>query len=203
MAFCDAFIFGRLGKIALQDVAKHAYNNLFSRAVAPTALDYTRSLRSRIAADGHIGLGAISVDSTGKVLACFGMCLIQEQLALFHNAGQQTILGEFETLTVALSLLVWHDLLGSVQLFVYIDNEGSEFSLVKCYSTSRAIAAVCTLMASTLDVHFVLPWFVRAPSISYIADSPSRQLEHPLLVKDTMAPPEDIGRSFEESFPFF
>jgi hypothetical protein len=85
---------------------------------------------------------------------------------------------------------------------VYIDNEGSKFSLIKGYSTSKAITAVCALAATTLDAHFVLPWFARVPSISNIADYPSRQLEHPLLVKDTMIPQEEIGRSFEESLTF-
>ena len=226
LAFCDAFVFGRLGKIALQDITKHAYNNPFREQLAPTTLDSMKLLRSRIAAgkprrltcelletlflftdasfeaNGQTGLGAVLVNSTGKVLAWFGMCLNQEQLALFLNTGQQTIIGELETLAVALSLLVWHDLLESVQLMVYIDNEGSKFSLIKGYSTSRAITAVCALAATTLDAHFVLPWFARVPSISNIADYPSRQLEHPLLVKDTMIPPEEIGRSFEESLSF-
>ena len=40
------------------------------------------------------------------------------------------------------------------------------FSLIKGRSTSRAITAVCTLAATTLDAHFVLPWFAQAPSIS-------------------------------------
>ena len=85
---------------------------------------------------------------------------------------------------------------------VYIDTEGSKFSLIKGYSTSKAITAVCALAATTLDAHFVLPWFARVPSISNIADYPSRQLEHPLLVKDTMVPQEEIRRSFEESLAF-
>ena len=51
-------------------------------------------------------------------------------------------------------------------------------------------------------LRYVLPWFARVPSISNIADYPSRQLEHPLLVKDTMVPQEEVGRSFEESLTF-
>ena len=226
LAFCDAFVFGRLGKIALQDITKHAYNNPFQEQLAPTTLNSMKLLRSRIAEgkprrltcelletlflftdasfeeNGQAGLGAVLVNGKGKVVAWFGMFLSQEQLALFLSAGQQTIIGELETLAVALSLLVWQTLLESVQLMVYIDNEGSKFSLIKGYSTSRAITAVCALAATTLDAHFVLPWFARVPSISNIADYPSRLLEHPLLVKDTMVSKEEIGRSFEESLTF-
>jgi hypothetical protein len=58
------------------------------------------------------------------------------------------------------------------------------------------------LAATTLDAHFVLPWFARVPSISNLADYPSRQLEHPLLVKDTMVPDEEVRRYFLESLTF-
>ena len=78
-------------------------------------------------ANGQTGLGAVLVDNTGKVAAWFGMCLNQEQLAPFLNTGRQTIIGELETLAVALSLLVRHDLRESVQLMVHINNEGSKF----------------------------------------------------------------------------
>jgi hypothetical protein len=108
--------------------------------------------------------------------------------AFFLSAGQQTIIGELETLAVALSLLVWQSLPESVQLMVYIDNEGAKYSLIKDYSTSRAITALCAWAATTLDAHFCATMFARVPSISNIADYPSRQLEHPLSVKDTMIP---------------
>ena len=226
LAFCDAFIFGRLGKIALQDITKHAYANPFGEQLTPSTLDSMRLLRSRIAegkprrltcelldtlylftdasfdADQHAGLGAVLVDGAGKISAWFGLSLDHAQLAPFLADGQQTIIGELETLAVALALMVWQNLLESVQLMVYIDNEGSKYSLIKGYSTSRAITAVCALAATTLDAHFVLPWFARVPSISNLADYPSRQLEHPLLVKDTMVPDEEVRRYFLESLTF-
>ena len=149
--------------------------------------------------DKQSGLGALLVDGAGKVLAWFGLQLIPEQLAPLLDAGQETIIGELETLAVAMSLLVWENLLESVQLKVYIDNEGSKYSLIKGYSTSGAITAVCALAATTLDAHFVLPWFARVPSLSNKADYPSRQLEHPLLVKDTQIPREEVQRCFKES----
>ena len=39
LAFCDAFVFGRLGKIALQDITKHAYNNPFHEQLTATTLN--------------------------------------------------------------------------------------------------------------------------------------------------------------------
>ena len=226
LAFCDAFILGRLGKIALQDITRHAYASPFGELLAPSTLNSMKLLRSRLAegkprrltcdmldtlflftdanfeANQKAGLGAVLANSAGVVLAWFGLNLDQEQIALFLGAGQQTNIGELETLAVSVALLVWQDFLDSVQLVVYIDNEGSKHSLIKGYSASAAMTAVYTLAAATLDAHFVLPCFASVPSIFNITDYPSRQNEHPLLVKDTMVPPDEVGRFFKESLSF-
>ena len=145
-AFCDAFIFGRLGKLAWQDITKHAYANSFAGQLNTSTLDSMGLLGSRIAdsnprclicelletlhlfadasfdTDHHAGLGEVRVDGAGKVIAWFGLIFDLAQPALFLADGQQTIIGELETLAVALSLLIWQNLLGPVQLMVYFDN---------------------------------------------------------------------------------
>ena len=112
------------------------------------------------------------------------------------------MIGELETLAVAMSLLLWADHLDSTQLMVYIDNEGSKFSLIKGYSVSRAITAICALAATTLDEHYVLPWFGRIPSPSNLADFPSRQLKHPLLKQSAEVPKEEVEAVLESSMSF-
>ena len=97
-------------------------------------------------------------------LSLFGLSPDHAHLAPFLADGQQTNIDELETLAVTLALLVWQNLLESVQLMVYIDNESSKYSLIKGYSTSRAITAVCAFAATTSDAPFVLPWFVCVPS---------------------------------------
>ena len=52
------------------------------------------------------------------------------------------MIGELETLAVAMALLLWAKHLDSAQLLVYIDNEGSRYSLIKGYSASRSITAI-------------------------------------------------------------
>ena len=96
---------------------------------------------------------------------------------------------EFETLAVAMSLVVWHQRLKSTQLVVYIDNEGANYSLIKGYSSASAVIAICALTAAFLDAHCILPWYSRVPSASNLADCPSRQINHPLL-KEEMKIPE-------------
>ena len=126
------------------------------------------------------GLGAVLVSGDGRVISWFGFWVEIQQLSIFLSGGQQTAIGELETLVVSMALLIWCDLLRSRPLLVYIDNEGSKFSLIKGYSSSPSITAICTLAATYLDTYCVLPWFSRVPSSSNIADFPSRLMDHPL-----------------------
>ena len=50
LAFCDAFIFGRLGKISLQAITQHAYAKPFNTAVDDGLSGALQVLRDRMAA---------------------------------------------------------------------------------------------------------------------------------------------------------
>ena len=226
LAFCDAFVFGRLGKVALQEITKHAYASPFRDQLQPTLISALHLLRGRVLdgrprlltckmldtlylltdasfeQSGDAGLGAVLVSGSGTVLGWFGIFVQQEQLSTLLEDGQENIIGELETLAVAMSLLLWADLLESTQLMVYIDNESAKFSLIKGYSTSKKITSICALAATSLDAHFVLPWFARIPSPSNLADFPSRQISHPLLKEKARIPKEEVERAFTDSMVF-
>jgi hypothetical protein len=226
LAFCDAFIFGRLGKVALQEITRHAYASPFQECLSNSLKGALKLLKERVLrgkprllscrmldtlflltdasfdpCDGA-GLGAVLVSGQGQVLAWYGLKVAIERLSTLMDGGKETVIGELETLAVAMSLLLWADHLDSTQLMVYIDNEGSKFSLIKGYSVSRAITAICALAATTLDEHYVLPWFGRIPSPSNLADFPSRQLKHPLLEQNAEVPKEEVEAVFENSMSF-
>ena len=123
-------------------------------------------------------------------------------MATFLTDGRQTAIGELETLVVSMSLMVWCQLLKSAALMVYIDNEGSKFSLIKGYSSSPSITAICALAATYLDSYCILPWFSRVPSSSNLADFPSRLMDHPLLRRDLRVPERDARDAFKGSMSF-
>ena len=226
LAFCDAFVFGRLGKVALQEITKHAYASPFKEQLKPVLVSSLELLRNRVLVGKPrlltcrmldtlylltdasyepkrgAGLGAVLVSAGGSVLGWFGTFVEDKQLSTLMGDGQETIIGELETLSVAMALLVWSDFLESSQVMVYIDNEGAKFSLIKGYSASKSITSICALAATSLDAHFVLPWFARIPSPSNLADFPSRQLSHPLLTESTKIPKEEVERVFADSMDF-
>ena len=85
---------------------------------------------------------------------------------------------------------------------VYIDNEGSKFSLIKGYSSSQSITAICALAATYLDAYCILPWFSRVPSASNLADFPSRLKDHPLLKRDLSVSDGEVKDAFSGSMSF-
>ena len=226
LAFCDAFIFGRLGKVALQELTRHAYASPFTEKISDALRNALKLLKERVLGgkprvlscrmldtlflltdasfepESGAGLGAVLVSEKGAVMAWFGLKVNLDQLSILMEGGKETVIGELETLAVAMALLLWTKHLDSTQLLVYIDNEGSRYALIKGYSVSRSITAICALAATTLDAHYVLPWFGRIPSVSNLADFPSRQLKHPLLTEDAEVPKEEVEAMFESSIDF-
>jgi len=226
LAFCDAFIFGRLGKVALQEITRHAYASPFSERISGVLENSLKLLKERVLGGAPrllscrmldtlflltdasfqpevgAGLGAVLVSACGEVMQWFGIQLTLEQLSTLMKDGRETIIGELETLAVSLALMLWAKHLDSTQLLVYVDNEGARYSLIKGYSVSRSITAICALAATSLDAHYVLPWFGRIPSASNLADFPSRQLKHPLLTDSAEVPKEEVEAMFESSIDF-
>eukprot|EP00434_Breviolum_minutum_P016189 symbB.v1.2.014265.t1/scaffold1033.1/size247163/3 len=223
LAFCDAFIFGRLGKISLQSITQHAYARPFDPLVADSLSRSLQVLRDRMAdarprhidlnlshtfvlftdaafnaADGA-GLGAVLVGPNREVVAWFGLQLSLTQLQPLLVEDRQTVIGELETLAAAAALRVWCRTLASTKLLLFIDNEGARFSLIKGYSKAPAITSICGMASRVLDEFCIMPWYSRVPSFSNIADLPSRDVYTPLLPLNLRASYESVAKVVEES----
>ena len=222
LGYCDAFIFGRIGKVALQNITRHAYSKPFSTKADVQLTDSLSLLEDRLAAgvprclDLNIhrtfflftdasfdpssgsGLGAVLLDDCGSVIEWFGFLSPLASLSSLLVQDRETIIGELETMAVVLSMLLWGRFTASSRLMIYIDNEGARFSLIKGYSTSRVITNICVMAGILLDGNFSLPWFGRVPSSSNIADYPSRLIEHPMLVCAKEHPRDSVVAKFEE-----
>ena len=223
LAFCDAFIFGRLGKISLQAITQHAYAKPFNTSVDDVLSGALQVLHDRMAAArprqidlnlAHTfvlftdaafdpvkgsGLGAVLVGPNRKVVAWFGLKLTLTHLQPILREGRQTVIGELETLAAAVSLRLWSRILASSKLLLFIDNEGARFSLIKGVSKAPAITAICSIASQVLDEFCIMPWFSRVPSLSNLADLPSRDVSHPLLLLDLRTPHESVMSVVEES----
>ena len=116
--------------------------------------------------------------SQGRSFLGSAFTLARRDLLIGFESGRLNLIGEFETLTVAIALMIWGALLSSSQVMLCVDNEGAKFALIRGYSDSFAISLICHLVAQQLDDKCILPWYSRVPSPSNLADFPSRKVKH-------------------------
>ena len=113
LPFCNSFIFGRLGKVALQNITKHVYTSPFRAELADTLVDSLARLKERVPlgtprqlqcellqpmflfTDANFdpvegaGLGAASISGDGHGFSWFGIWAEVSDLAAFLTGGRQ------------------------------------------------------------------------------------------------------------------
>ena len=226
LAFCDGFIFGRVGKLALQDITRHAYSSPFAAELSERLVDALLLLRNRLVSgrprtltckmldsffiftDASFsltaggGFGAFLANQSGQIISWFSLHVPAARFDAWFLQGRKNLIGEFETLTVAIALRLWGKWVTSSQVMIYIDNEGAKFALIRGYSDSAAISLICQFVALQLDDKCVLPWYSRVPSVSNLADYPSRKIKHQFLEDSKCIPEVEAESAFKESFEY-
>ena len=147
------------------------------------------------------GLGAVLISPHGAVACWFGIQLTISGLSSLLVDGKQTVIGEVETLSVAVALMLWGRDISSSKLLIFIDNEGSRFSLIKGYSKAATISHICALASNALDSYCIMPWYSRVPSLSNLADFPSRDV-YELLPLSLRSSHESVADVVEECLQF-
>ena len=120
LAFCDSFIFGRLGKIALQNITRHAYITPFRAELSDSLVDSLKLLKERVLlgkprqlncellrpmflfTDASFdpvqgaGLGAVLISGDGHIISWFSMWAEVQDLSVFLTDGKQAAIGELD-----------------------------------------------------------------------------------------------------------
>ena len=121
------------------------------------------------------GLGGVLVDPTGLPLQFFSWFPEQEDMMMLGiDLGTKCIF-LLELLAVCIGFWLWGDVFGGSSLVAFTDNEAAKACLVKG-SSAHPIANKLLFCQAVLEVErMCLPWFSRVPSLSKIADGPSRK----------------------------
>lgn len=118
------------------------------------------------------GLGGVIVAENS--VAYFSVAVDQEMRALLGENVKKQIIFEVETLAAVLSLSLWRSSFGSKCMILFVDNEGTKFSLLKGVSDNACVDRMAETFAKLeCDLHAMI-WIARVPSKSNIADPPSR-----------------------------
>ena len=88
--------------------------------------------------------------------------------------SKKQIIFEAETLCAVLAFSLWSKFFSGKKSFLYVDNEGTKFSLIKGKSENAVVDAISHIFAE-IETHVKsLCWVSRVSSHSNIADGPSR-----------------------------
>ena len=90
------------------------------------------------------------------------------------EASKKQIIFEAETLAAVLAFALWKERFSNRRCVIFVDNEGTKFSLLKGSSDNSTVDLLAGLFAELESSIHSFTWLARVPSKSNIADSPSR-----------------------------
>ena len=205
MQFAESQLFGRTGRRcirALRDAASKRRTKLAAheklalklfkdlletgkpRSVAwddraPIVI-FTDACYERDAKDFACGLGAVFVDVQRSEKFFFSCQLDEQQRVHLGELHKKQIIFEAETFCAVLAYLIWMDSLTGRNCFLYVDNEGTKFSMMKGASENAVVDAICSVFTELEMRVQTSCWISRVPSFSNPADDPSRGFTHRL-----------------------
>lgn len=119
------------------------------------------------------GIGGVLVLPT-REYQFFSIELNLEDRIKLGEQTQKQIIFEAETLAAVVALCLWMPLINSRRLILFVDNEGTKFSLLKAASDNQVVDKLSQLFASVEHESRAYLWLSRVASYSNIADEPSR-----------------------------
>ena len=77
-------------------------------------------------------------------------------------------------MSAVVAILVWHKYVADRRCIVFVDNEGTKFSLLKARSDNDTVDKIVERFANFESETSLITWISRVASKSNIADPPSR-----------------------------
>lgn len=130
---------------------------------------YEKASRDRVC-----GLGGVMVDRASGLKLFFSCKLDEEQRRLLGEPNRKQIIFEAESLCAVLAYKLWSDFIVGKKNFLYVDNEGTKFSLIRGRSDNSVVDAIAHVFAEIEAATSTLCWISRVSSYSNLADDPSR-----------------------------
>ena len=86
--------------------------------------------------------------------------------------------------------------------FLYVDNEGTKFCMMKGSSENETVEVLCGIFAELEILVEKKCWFARVPSHSNTADKPSGGISHDLLATGFLDEMENVIIAVKRLFAF-
>ena len=200
LQFASGQLFGRLARKALSIVTEHAYSTRSSTISAETAdalrlyLSCLESQRPRVvqrsisqvffiftdacfepeALDVKAGVGAVLVDSTGKVMHFLAACVEDQIVQEINKSQRKTVIFELELFAILCAVMVWKQFISGCAVVAYTDNDAVRDCLISCNTSSTNAKPILDRYLLAEHQFSFNAWLARVPTDSNIADAPSR-----------------------------
>ena len=200
MLFADSQIFGRVGRRCTRVLAKcadkHKYilgdDDKFFLKTFVHMLDtgppreigclpascgtliFTDACFEKDAECWRSGVGGVLYEVVSESWRYFSLEVSDPLLALLGEGEKEQLIFEVETLAAVMAYILWTPLLSSQFCFLFVDNEGTKFSLVKGFSDNACVCKLVQKFALHESETHIMSWISRVPSYSNVADGPSR-----------------------------
>ena len=119
-------------------------------------------------------VGGVLIDSDGRLVSHFGENVPQALTSLWALEGSEQHIAKAELLPLLLSYDLWRGSLSGCAVVFYLDNDGSRHSIISGRSDSSLCQRIVDAILHCEAEMEVTPWYGRVPSISNVADGPSR-----------------------------
>eukprot|EP00435_Cladocopium_sp_Y103_P026152 s3258_g6.t1 len=197
MQFADAQLFGRTGKRCLRVLGDFAENRrrrllpkdmlflkLFMQLLRSNSprevralgrnntVIFTDACYERDSEAWPCGIGGVLCDV--DVVQFFSLEVGSEERKALGELYKKQIIFEAKTLSAVVAFVLWKDLFANKRCLLFVDNEGTKFSLLKGMSENGIVDQLAELFAEYEILIHSFVWLARVPSKSNIADPPSR-----------------------------
>ena len=120
------------------------------------------------------GLGGVAFSADGQSMGFFGESLSAGQVERIKKLGQKTIIAELESLAIPAGVETWMRGLRDCLAVIFCDNDSALASMIKVRSHNQFVFAVACILADYESSGNHSFSFERVPSVSNLADAPSR-----------------------------
>ena len=204
MQFADAQLFGRTGKRCLRVLNESAegqkyrlsakdkfFLSLFRELLINNVPREIKALEPKhvlVSTDAcyeryddllPCGLGGVLV--LDSEVQFFSLSLDAEARSTLGELVKKQIIFEAETLAAVVAYILWLELFSNRRCLIFVDNEGTKFSLLRGISDNAVVDFLAEIFAKAETKVHAFTWLARVPSSCNIADNPSRGITNKLV----------------------
>jgi hypothetical protein len=197
MQFAESQLFGRTGRRCLKVLGEFAegrrlrlqckdkfFINLFKELLQcnvprevcalghSNVIVFTDACYERDSLTWPCGLGGVFCEGNERFY--FSLEVNEHVRSILGELVKKQIIFEAETLAAVVAFILWKQRFANKRCILFVDNEGTKFSLLKGSSDNSTVDMLAGFFAEHEASVHTITWLARVPSKSNLADHPSR-----------------------------